>query len=286
MEYRDWEILKVLYQQKNITKTADTLFISQPALTNRLKQIQEEFGVKIINPVRRGIEFTAEGEYLAQNALRVLEHYQSVKETLAEIGKKPAGILRIGASSFFTKYKLGPILKKFQSAYPAVEFHILTGWSSEIVKSLYNQDIHIGFVRGDFQWEGKKQHLFEETMLVASVNKIHLSNLPYESRIEYQTDSHLKNIIGDWWKAHYSEAPSISMEVDDVETCKDMVVNGIGYGILPSEILKDTDNLYKIEITNREGERINRETWMYYNEESLEITSVKAFVDFIEAGNW
>ena len=285
MEYRDWEILKELYQQKNITKTAAVLFISQPALTNRLKQIQDEFGVKIMNPGRRGVEFTAEGEYLAKSATRVLEHYQRVKATLTEISKNPSGILRIGASNFFTKYKLGPMLKKFQLKYPEVEFDILTGWSSEIVRAVYNQDIHVGFVRGDYKWEGKKHLLFEETMSVVSMNKIHLADLPNESRIDYQTDSHLKAIIDDWWKEHYSDAPSTSIEVDDVETCKNMVVNGIGYGILPSEILKGINDLYKIEITNREGERIKRNTWMYYNEESLEMSLVKAFIDFIEADN-
>lgn len=47
MDYRDWEILKVLYNQKNLTKAARLLFITQPALTNRLKHMQEELGAKI-----------------------------------------------------------------------------------------------------------------------------------------------------------------------------------------------------------------------------------------------
>ncbi|MCM2534119.1 LysR family transcriptional regulator [Neobacillus pocheonensis] len=58
MDYRDWEVLKVLYNQKNLTKAARFLFITQPAFPNRLKHMQEELGAKIVTRESRGVHFT------------------------------------------------------------------------------------------------------------------------------------------------------------------------------------------------------------------------------------
>ncbi|RBN36768.1 LysR family transcriptional regulator, partial [Priestia megaterium] len=55
MDDRDWLILQVLYREKNITKAAKELFISQPALTHRLQQMEKEFHVQIVNRGRRGV---------------------------------------------------------------------------------------------------------------------------------------------------------------------------------------------------------------------------------------
>ena len=69
--------------------------------------------------------------------------------------------------------------------------------------------------------------------------------------------------------------------MDKADTCKKMVVNGLGYAILPSMILSDVDDLHKIVIETVDGEPIMRKTWMFFHEESLQLNIVKAFVDFI-----
>ena len=61
MDEKDWLILKTLYEQSSITKTAATLFISQPALSNRLQQIEDRFGTQIVVRTKKGVQFTPEG---------------------------------------------------------------------------------------------------------------------------------------------------------------------------------------------------------------------------------
>ena len=58
MEERDWQIIKTLYEQKNITKTARVLYMSQPTLTARIKQIEESLGTKLLYRGNKGITFT------------------------------------------------------------------------------------------------------------------------------------------------------------------------------------------------------------------------------------
>ena len=73
MKDTDWEILYRLYETPNMTKVADMLYISQPSLTKRVKSMEKDFGVKIINRTSRGVKFTPEGEYLAKRAKEYME---------------------------------------------------------------------------------------------------------------------------------------------------------------------------------------------------------------------
>ncbi|MBV7508633.1 LysR family transcriptional regulator [Bacillus sp. sid0103] len=282
MDERDWMVLQTLYKEKNITKAAQHLYISQPALTNRLQQLEKEFGVKIVNRGRRGVQFTPQGEYLAKSAHEMLLNIQKIKENVLNMEEKVAGTLRLGVSTFFTDYILPNLLKLFKERYPTIEFKVTTGFSSHIAHLIYNQDVHIGIVKGDFNWKDHKHLLFEETICIASKEKIDIHNLPNLPRIDYHTDSLLKNSIDNWWSEHFTQPPLVSIEVDKVDTCKKMVVNGLGYAILPNMILNDVNNVYKTDITTIDGNPIVRKTWMFYHKDSLELNIVKAFVEFME----
>ncbi|RFU65222.1 LysR family transcriptional regulator [Peribacillus glennii] len=282
MDERDWIILRTLFHENNITKAAKMLYISQPALTNRLKQIEKEFGVRIVERGRRGVTFTHQGEYLAKSADQILLQIQKIKENVRNMENKVAGTLRLGVSNFFAHYMLPDLLKLFKDQYPDIEFKVTTGWSSEITNLLYNQDIHIAFVKGDHSWKECKRLLFDEKICIASKEKIDINQLPYLPRIDYSTDYLLKTTVDHWWAENYSKAPLISIEVDKAETCKKMVVNGLGYAIMPTLELKDIDNLYRTDLTTKEGKPILRNTWMFYHEHSMKLNMVAAFVKFIE----
>ncbi|WP_301108765.1 LysR family transcriptional regulator [Sporosarcina sp.] len=282
MNERDWLILQILYEEKNITKTAHRLYISQPALTNRLQLLEKEFGVQIVNRGRRGIQFTPQGEYLARSAREMLLNIQTIKDHVINMGDQLTGTLRLGVSTFFTDYMLPDLLKSFKDRYPDVEFKVTTDLSSQIAHLIYNQDVHIGIVKGDFTWKDEKQLLLEETICIASKEKIAVEDLPYLPRVDYHTDSLLKSSIDNWWTEHFAQPPTVSIEVDKSDTCKKMVINGLGYAILPRMIVNDAPDLYKIDITKLNGDPIVRKTWMLYHKDSLHLNIVKAFVDFME----
>ncbi|HWO76122.1 MAG TPA: LysR family transcriptional regulator [Bacillus sp. (in: firmicutes)] len=282
MRSQDWEIVKLLFKHKNITKTAQSLYISQPALTNRIKQIEKEFGIQMVNRGRRGVHFTPQGEYLAKCADEVLKKLQEIKENLANMDNDVVGTLKLGVSSFFTKYKLPRILRLFKNQYPNVEFQVMTGWSRDMLNALYKKDVHIAFVRGDYHWQGPQQFLFEEHLCIASIKDIKVEELPYLPRINYKTDHLLKALVDNWWSENFSKPPMVTMEVDQIDTCKEMVANGLGYAIVPSMTLKGMDEIYKIKLCDKNGEPIVRKTWMFYHDESLDLNVVKAFVSFVE----
>lgn len=283
MNERDWLILKVLYEKKNITKTAESLYLSQPSLTKRIQQIEKEYERPLLHRGAKGVQFTPEGEYLARCADDMLERLHQIKDQVMNMDTEVTGTLRLGVSNYITRHKLPPLLKLFQEQFPKVHYKVTTGWSRDVFNLAYNQEIQVAIVRGDYQWAGPKLLLFEENLCVVSKEKISLQELPSLPRIDYETDALLKSMIDNWWSGTFSQAPLIAMEVDKADTCKEMVLNSLGYGILPSVLAENEPELYLIHLNDASGLPLIRRTWLFYREDALESRVVKEFVHFVEA---
>lgn len=282
MEERDWLILKLLYDKKNITKTAQSLYISQPSLSKRIQQIEKDFKTTILLRGTKGVQFTPQGEYLAKCAEEMLVQMRRIREEVVNMEQEVTGTLRIGVSNFITMHKLPRLLELFRKQYPRVEFKVITGWSRDVFHMVYNQEVHVGIVRGEYQWPDGKHLLFKENICIISREKITLEELPTLPRIDYDTDTLLRGLIDNWWSSTYSQPPLIGMEVDKAETCKEMVLHGLGYGILPSVLVEQNPVLHKINITDKSNNPIIRNTWMFYHEHALEMKFIHAFVEFVK----
>lgn len=281
MEERAWLIIKTLYENQNITKTAQDLFISQPALTARIQQIEEDFGVKLIIRSNKGIYFTPEGEYLAQCSENILHEFQRIRDHITAMGNTVKGTLRLGVSNYVARYILPRLLRTFKAKYPHVEFNVSTALSRDIIRLAQNQDLHLGFIRGDYSWSGEKHLLFEESICIASKKEINLNNLPSLPRIDYRIDEFNRTLLNNWWADNFSKPPLVSIMVNQVDVCKDMMLNGLGYAILPGKVLDDVSDVYKINLTDKEGNPILRRTWLIYQKELAEMKLVSTFIDFV-----
>lgn len=283
MNEKDWFILSSIHKEKNITKAAENIHISQPALTYRLQQIENELAIKIFSRSKKGIKFTAEGEHLVNYANEMIIHLRKLKDRLLDMSDNVHGELRIGVSSNYAHYKLPAILKKFMSIYPNIQIKVKTGWSTNILKALLDEEVHVGIIRGDYDWDGPKVLINEDPMCLISKQTINLEELPKLPRISYKTDPNLKELIEKWWQSRFTQPPLETMEVDKLETCKEMVINGLGYGIIPRYLLQNEEQgLFIKNLRTSDGQPIFRKLWMFHRANELDLTVVKAFVEFIK----
>ena len=281
VKHQDWEMLDALLTTENITKAAEMLYLSQPTLTTRIRKLEEYYEVPLILRKQRGIAFTPEGELLAQHARRMLQEQSRIEEEMANLKKEVAGTLRIGASNFFALNKMPRLLSLFKKEFPIVEFQVVTGWSAEMYKSILNRDVHISFIKGDYTWKDRKELLYEENVCVAAPWKFDWGDLPNLPRIEYTTDEKMRHTIDNWWYANYKKHPRVDIHVHQVEACREMIVNGLGYAILADLVVKPHTDLITKPLSDEFGHPITRSTSMYYHEDSLELNVVKSFVNFI-----
>lgn len=285
MDKRDWQILQKLYEEKNITKVAESMFMSQPALTKRIQQMELEYKVKIVHRGKKGIQFTPQGEYLVKYAFEMIKRDIEVQNDLANMDNEISGTLRLGVSSFITR-KIPPVLKEFKSKYPKVNFSLNTNWSNQIFNQIYNREIHIAFVRGDYKWLGGKRLLLEENLTLVSHDKVDLEDLPTLPRIDYNCDIKLIELIDTWWTENFSVPPKIGIRVDKTDTCRAMVANDLGYAIMPGLVVKNSEDLYQLPLNDKNGKPIIRPTWMLYHEDDYHLKLVKTFIEFMDEINF
>lgn len=282
MDDKDWLVLKTVAEEKNLTRAADRLYLSQPALTYRLRNLEKEFGTQLFARRPSGILLTPQGEYLLSYSQDMLFQINKVKERIKNMENKVQGTLRLGTSSVFAHYELPQILKSFLEVYPDVEVTLKTGLSRRIHRMLQKEEVSIAILRGDHNWEGEKFLLREEPICLVSSNPIEFNELPHKPQISYLTDSSLEPMIEEWWRESFACAPHITMEVDSMDTCRQMVLHGLGWAILPEIGLGEQGRLFTRELFWRSGKPLRRRTWVAFPEASLELSAVRAFVEFLQ----
>lgn len=282
MGEKDWLALVVIYEEQNLTRAAERLYTSQPALTYRIQQIEANMGVKVFYRTKTGIKFTKEGKYLVNLAKQMLAKLQTARDYLKNTSNKMDGIIRLGVNSNFSHYKLPTILRGFLDLYPNVEFEVNTGISSDIYQKIYNKEVHIGILCGEFQWTEEKYLIEQEHLCIISKTPIDLKDLPKLPRIDFITDPPLVKNINSWWEANYDIPSNIIMTVDRVETCKQMVINRLGYAILSSISIKPEDGLYVIPLKTKDNQYVFRNTWMFYHKADLNFKVINKFIEFVK----
>ena len=266
-------------------KAAERLFVSQPALSQRLQTIEKDWGARLFIRSQKGLSLTPAGEAVIRLANEILEKEEKVKESIQAMDHEVYGTLKIACASIVGQNWLPQVLKKFVQKYPHAKISLVTGWSSEILRSLYEGQVHIGIIRGTPDWKGVKEHLFTDPLYLVDtemkeMNQVFETNRPF---IQFKSDSNYYQEIQDWWHRQFKTTPKNTIVVDQIETCKQMVFNGIGYAILPAITLHDKDtNIFKIPLLDEQEHSIERDTWLCGYESSFQLKQVQAFTEVVK----
>ena len=280
MNQRDFEIIIALHKHLNLTKAAKDLYISQPALTKRIFQLEERFHKKLIARHSKGILFTDYGVFFYRYAVQILKQIQNLEDELISSYDDVSGVLRIGVSNIYAHYRLPKILRDFSQLYPKVQFEIYADRSTKVFDLLRNNDVSLAIVRGNFAWKSSKIKLSEENICLAYHKKIDLTNLHKVNYIEYLTEPTFQSQINTWLNENLIELPQTSTSTSSIDTCLEFVKNGLGWSIVANIGLDDFEG-YKENLFNIDNTPLTRTTYLYFKEESLHSKPVKAFVDFI-----
>lgn len=280
MDEKDYELLLELYQSKNITKTAQKLFITQPAITKRLQKMEEELQCQLMIRSKRGVIFTPAGESIIPYATAILTNIRLLREQAHASQSDICGTIHLGASLNFSHYRLPGILKRFTTRYPLVDVQIFTGQSRNLYQKLLRDELSIAILRGEYSWEDPMHLLSSEPMcLVCSRDNAGrpLSEYPYIGR---HTDPVLTGKIQDWMGRRGLAGISPKIHVDDIDTCKEMTRHGLGWCILPRICLDDFDG-YCEELLLADGTPFVRNTYVLYKKPYGHLPQIRMFLSYL-----
>ncbi|MGM7720144.1 LysR family transcriptional regulator [Metabacillus sp. Hm71] len=285
MQMSELRMLVVLSEEMNMRRASERLFVSQPALSQRLQTIEKSWGFQIFIRSQKGLTLTPAGEKVVSFAREVVEKEEQVREKILELEGEVHGTLKLAVASIIGQHWLPEVLKTYVRKNPHAKISLITGWSSEILKSMFEDHVHIGIIRGNPDWKGVKEHLFSDTLYLVDTEISKVEDVLHTERpfIQFKSDSTYYQEIQDWWHRQFQTSPKRTIVVDQIETCKQMAFNGIGYAILPSVTLKENEqDIFKVPLLDENGKPIERDTWLLGYESSFELKQVKAFLDIVK----
>lgn len=150
------ELYKFFYfvaKFENISKASEHLYVTQPAVSRAIKQLEESLGCLLFFRSSKGVQLTKEGKVLFQHVEQAYNFISSGERKINDINELKAGEVRIGASDTLCKYYLTPYLKLFKSYYPEVKVIATCPTTPEIVNLLKAGKIDFGIVNMPVQDE-------------------------------------------------------------------------------------------------------------------------------------
>ena len=287
MRDSDWEIINLLYKLPNITKVANLLYLTQPSLTKRLQNIEQEFHVKIFTRTRgRGIKFTAEGKFLAERAQLHVNLFLETKKLMQRYAENHHGMVNIGSAYSYQLEYLNDLLVEFSVKYPNIRCEISNEPSNILFRKTCEKEFDVSFVQGDYDGQVTKKLLGITKAYIMTKKKVKLSDLPKLPRIEYPNNDRTKELLDSWWLENFKSAPGSSLSVSYIDFAWKLVERGFGYTIcfLPEKLAK-TMKLNLMPLIKQDGTALTRNSWFVYSPEKEQDYAIKTFIDFIKENN-
>ncbi len=223
----------------NLSRAAEALFITQPALTARLRALEAEVGSALFRRGRRGMALTDAGRTFlpyVELAVRALLDGASAIERLPM-----AAELVIGAAPAISTYVLPELLIRYEAANPSVRLSVRTGHSEEILEMAVRGDIEVGLVR-ELHHPALETIVLYDDELVLVVEPKHALARHRRARLDQVRDARL--ILFDRTSSYYDltnalfrpagSLPRGVLEVDHIDAAKQMVLAGLGIALLPT----------------------------------------------------
>ena len=222
----------------SVTRAADALFVTQPALTARLNALEKTVGAPLLVRRRGGVRLTEAGRAFLPYAERALQSVTDGRHVLTELERGVVGHVPIGASPAVSTYALPSILKRFQETHPGVQVAVRTGHSEEVAELVKRDEVAVGLSRALRDPDLEAFTLYEDELVLVVhpehqfVTDVRTPELADEQFVLFDRASSYHELTS----ALFLDAgiiPRGVMELDNIDSAKKMVEHGLGVAFLP-----------------------------------------------------
>jgi DNA-binding transcriptional LysR family regulator len=243
MADRRLQVFHTVARLLSFTKAAETLHMTQPAVTFQVRQLEEHFNTRLFDRTHNRISLTDAGRNVYAYADRIFELYSEMENAVREITGEISGAVTIGASTTIAEYMLPTLLGDFKERYPEVTIHLKVSNSEGIVSMVENNAIDLGVVESPVGNKNLVVETCKRDQLVAIVPPNHaLANqdkVAFSSLLEYpficrEEGSGTREVINDYL-GHQAECTlglKVAMELGSPEAVKGAVEAGMGVSVV------------------------------------------------------
>ncbi len=285
MTIRKLEIFYRVSVLLNMTKVAKEMYISQPSISQVIKELEEDFGCKLFERIGKKLFLTSEGELLKKYSLRILNLHQEAYEKIESVREGGSGCLKIGASTTIGTYILPNIIAKFKKRYPNIHIDLRISNTKEISDKLLENLIDIAFIEGNVSEEEleKKFFLNDELVIISAPDKDLKDNIKLEQLKELPFIQREK---GSGSRNTYENILEYEIEdnyiLESTEAIKKVVKNGLGVGCVSLLSVSEEVGRGELVVSRIEGKPIKRQLQMLYHRDKEFSMILKEFLKLLE----
>jgi DNA-binding transcriptional LysR family regulator len=242
-------------QLESFSAAAQELFLTQPAVSKRIAQLEEELGVRLFDRIGHRVSITEAGRTLLPGAHRIIEELKDTQRQVANLSGKVRGPLRIGTSHHIGLHRLPPYLKSFTRDYPEVELDIRFMDSEAACAQVSHGELELAVVTLPAEpgreltcttlWDDHLVPVAAKDHPLSRLKKVSLMALCQNPAILPGSGTFTRSIIeGAFNKTH--RPLSVALETNYLETILMMVSIGLGWSILPVNMLTSDVAVLKV----------------------------------------
>jgi len=274
---------------KSFSRAAEELFVSQPAVSKHIRQLEQQIGLGLIRRGRGGFDLTEAGEILFKHTHKFCSHLMEIENALNTLKKDHQGVLKIGTTESYSKCLMPKLLSGFQIAYPSIKITLEVGNSEKIEKSLLDYESNIGLiglVKASSRFESVR-FLKEELVLIVSPNHplakrktVSLKGIegyPFIIRAKGSTTRKILLHAFEEFDIH----PSLLIEAGSSEFIKQWVSEGKGMSIIVKRLGEDEKKRGMIKVIPL-LEKLYLEVAVLFLKEERANPAIKAFIQYME----
>ena len=243
MADRRLQVFHTVARLLSFTKAADTLHMTQPAVTFQVRQLEEHFNTRLFDRTHNRISLTEAGRVVFHSAERIFELYAEMENAVREITGEISGALTIGASTTIAEYLLPTLLGDFKERYPEVTIHLKVSNTEGIVSMVESNAIDLGVVEAPVANKNLVVEVCKQDPLVVIVPPEHplakLDEIPVKRLLEHpficrEEGSGPREVINDYLQLQPSSSTTlkVAMELGSPEAVKGAVEAGMGVSVV------------------------------------------------------
>jgi len=221
-------------------RAAEALHVSQPAVSGRIRALEESLGVTLFTRGRANPLLSPAGKALRPHAEQILRTVATARQAVHELQPQTGGALRIAASLSVCTYLIPDVMQDYKTANPKVMVHLRSGNSAQVLKMVLDSEADIGVARSLNHPEVETMTLRDDPLILvghpghamAGKRQVRLEEVEAWPLIFYDRGS------SDWTLTQglFRRAgllPNVALEVETIEAAKRMVERKLGFGFLP-----------------------------------------------------
>lgn len=289
------EILPVIAKTKSFSQAAKLLYLSRPALSNKIESIESMYGVKLYNRTSQGVTLTEAGYIITEYAKQIIKTKKQMDQELASLNESFIPSLTIGASYADGTYLLPKLIKGFRDKNPDSKIHMDVGYEPELIDKMYNSQINFSIIKGPCLNNDFYCHLLGYKRLVFLApnlppwnelrQPVEIKNLYPLPMIIYEWES-ARHLIGDqhFRKQHGDSLSNYNVvaRLDTYDAMLQGIQCGLGFGLVPEVIAeKYRNNPNIITLAVKTSPVYYQVNLVYYKMAELS-TEAQAFIEYIQ----